>query len=336
MTESTAPLERPYLLFLGDAADQLAAKTADGVAHWRPNWCVGQLRLPGCRADLGLADKTLEEGAAEGARTLIVGVANRGGVISDAWMETLARALDLGYDIASGLHTRLQQIPQLSAAAGARDRRLVDVRYPELDLSVGSGVKRSGKRLLTVGTDVSCGKMFTTLAIEKELRSRGVKADFRATGQTGIFIAGSGIAVDAVIADFISGAAELLSPDNDPDHWDLVEGQGSLFHASYAGVTLGLIHGSQPDRLVLCHSPGRAHMRGLPDYALPSLQDCIALNEQTARLANPDCHVCGVSVNTSQLGDDAAGELLAAVAAETGLPTVDAYRQGAGPLVDAL
>ena len=330
------PLKKPYLLFLGDAADQLAAKTAGGIAFWRPGWCVGQLRLDGCRADLGLQDLTLEEGRAAGARTLIVGVANRGGVISDEWMTSLSAALDLGYDIASGLHTRLSQIPALAEAAAAMCLDLIDARYPEVDLPVGSGVRRSGKRLLTVGTDVSCGKMFTALAIEKEMRARGIPADFRATGQTGIFIAGSGISVDAVIADFISGAAELLTPEADPDHWDLVEGQGSLFHASYAGVTLGLIHGSQPDRLVLCHDPGREHMRGLPDYPLPSLAACIDLNERTARLTNPDCRVAGISINTSKLDDEDAESLLAAIEEETGLPAVDACRHGAGRLVDAL
>ncbi len=330
------PLKKPYLLFLGDAADQLAAKTAGGIAYWRPGWCVGQLRLDGCRADLGLPDLTLEEGRAAGARTLIVGVANRGGVISDEWMASLSAALDLGYDIASGLHTRLGEIPALAETAAAAGLDLVDVRYPEIDLPVGSGVRRTGKRLLTVGTDVSCGKMFTALAIEKEMRARGISADFRATGQTGIFIAGSGISVDAVVADFISGAAEELSPNADPDHWDLVEGQGSLFHASYAGVTLGLIHGSQPDRLVLCHDPGREHMRGLPDYPLPSLAACIDLNERTARLTNPDCRVAGVSINTSKLEDGDAESLLAAIEGGTGLPAVDACRHGAGRLVDAL
>lgn len=329
-------LQKPYLIFLGDVADQLAAKTGDGVAHWRPDWCVGQLRLDGCRADLGLDDVSLEQGREQGARTLLVGVANRGGVISDEWMTTLSRALDLGFDIASGLHTRLQHIPRLNEAASANGVSLFDVRYPEINLAVANGRPRCGKRLLTVGTDVSCGKMFTALAIEREMRARGMPADFRATGQTGIFIADSGIAVDAVIADFISGAAEWLTPANDPNHWDLVEGQGSLFHASYAGVTLGLIHGSQPDRLVLCHDPVREHMRGLPGYSVPSLADCIELNENVARLTNRDCRVCGLSINTSSLGEIDADALLADIEQQTGLPTVDAYRQGAVRLVDAL
>ena len=330
-------IESPYLLFLGDAADQLAAKTADGVARWRPDRCVGQLRLPGCHADVGQPDLTLEQGRRAGARTLIVGVANRGGEISDLWMETLLTALDLGYDIASGLHDRLSRIPRLAERAGALGRGLCEVRYPEVELEVGHGEPRSGRRLLTVGTDCSCGKMFTALAIERELSARGRKATFRATGQTGILIAGSGIAVDAVISDFIAGATESLTPANDDDHWDLVEGQGSLFHPSYAGVSLGLLHGSMADALVLCHEPTRRHMRGLPHAPLPTLTECIALNEQCGQLTNPACRVIGLSLNTSALDGPGAGRALRAAEDETGLPAVDACRDGgAARLADAL
>jgi len=328
-------IEHPYLLFLGDAPDPLAAKVADGVARWRRDWCVGQLRLEGCHADVELPDLSLEEGLAAGARTLVVGVANRGGVLPDPWLDTLEQALILGYDLAAGLHARLNLIPSLSEAARARGRRLFDVRYADEDLPVATGRRRPGKRLLTVGTDCSVGKMFTSLALEREMRARGMRADFRATGQTGILIAGDGISVDAVVADFIAGATELLSPASDAEHWDLVEGQGSLFHASYAGVTLGLIHGSQPDCMVLCHEPTRQHMRGLPEFPLPGLRECIAANEAAGRLTNPDCRVVGLSVNTSALELAAAEATLADLEAETGLPAVDAYRQGAGALVDA-
>ena len=330
-------IEPPYLLFLGDAADQLAAKTANGVARWRPDRCVGQLRLPGCNADVGQPDLTLEQGRRAGARTLIVGVANRGGEISDQWMETLLAALDLGYDIASGLHDRLRRIPRLAERADALGRSLFDVRYPEVELEVGHGKPRSGRRLLTVGTDCSCGKMFTALAIERELAARGRKATFRATGQTGILIAGGGIAVDAVISDFIAGATEHLTPANDDDHWDLVEGQGSLFHPSYAGVSLGLLHGSMADALVLCHEPTRRHMRGLPHAPLPTLRECIALNESCGRLTNPACRVIGLSLNTSSLDGAAAERALRAAEDETGLPAADPCSPGgAGLLTDAV
>jgi uncharacterized NAD-dependent epimerase/dehydratase family protein len=265
-------IEHPYLLFLGDAADPLAAKTAAGVAYWRPQWCVGQFRLEGCNADLGLPDLTVEAAAAQGAKTVVVGVVNRGGVMGEHWIDVLELAIDCGMDVASGLHNRLIDVPHLVAAAAARGRRLFDVRQPPPGLPLGTGAVRPGKRLLTVGSDVSVGKMFTVLALEREMRARGRKADFRATGQTGVLIAGEGISVDAVVADFISGAAELLSPANDHDHWDLIEGQGSLYHPSYAGVSLGLLHGSQADALVMCHEPTRAHMRGIPGRPLPDLK----------------------------------------------------------------
>ena len=267
-------IHSPYLLFLGDARDQLAAKTANGVRVWRPDWCLGQLRLPGCNADCGVPDMSIEEAAAAGVKTVILGVANRGGVIPESWTSELVKAVGLGMDIASGLHTRITEIPELAAAAKANGRSLHDVRQPTRDFDVANGKKRQGKRLLTVGTDVSVGKMFTTLALEKEMRARGMKADFRATGQTGIFIAGAGVSIDAVIADFISGAVEWLTPENDPDHWDLVEGQGSLFNVSYAGVTIGLIHGAQPDALVVCHEAGRPHMRGMPHFPLIDIPTC--------------------------------------------------------------
>ena len=329
-------IANPYLMFLGDAADQLAAKTANGVAKWRPEWCLGQLRFDGCKADVGLPDMTLEEGAAAGAKTLVVGVVNQGGYLPDTWISSLETALDLGMDIASGLHMRLADLPGVAAKAEKLGRILYDARHPTRDFATGKGHKRSGKRLLTVGTDVSVGKMFTSLAIEKEMKARGMKATFRATGQTGIFIAGDGVSVDAVVADFISGATEWLTPDNDNDHWDVVEGQGSLFHAAYAGVTLGLLHGAQPDAIVLCHEPTRPHMRGTPTVPMPDLQAVIDANIRAGQLTNPDIRCVGVSVNTSALSDGEADKLLQELEAKLGLPCVDAFRHGAARLVDAI
>jgi len=329
-------LHHPYLLFLGDAPDQLAAKTAQGIAQWRPDWCLGQLRLAGCKADLGLPELTLQRAVAEGARTLIVGVANRGGVINEIWLPTLLEALDRGMDLASGLHRKLADVPALADRARMLGRSLFDVRHPSRDFAVATGARRPGKRLLAVGTDCSIGKMYTTLALEQEMRRRGMKADFRATGQTGIFIAGDGISIDAVVADFISGAVEWLSPANDPDHWDLVEGQGSLFHPSYAGVSLGLLHGAQPDLLVMCHEPGRPHMRGLPHYRLPHLGACVEANLSAARLTNPDVKLLGFSLNTSLLDAGAAERALRDVEDQFGLPAVDPLRTGVAKLVDAI
>jgi uncharacterized NAD-dependent epimerase/dehydratase family protein len=329
-------IQHPYLLFLGDAPDQLAAKTAQGIAQWRPDWCLGQLRLPGCKADLGLPEMTVADAAAQGARTLILGIANRGGVISERWLPVLFEALDRGLDLASGLHRKLADVPALTERAGALGRTLFDVRHPTRDFAVGTGARRPGKRLLAVGTDCSIGKMYTTLALEEEMRARGLKADFRATGQTGIFIAGAGVSIDAVVADFISGAVEWLAPANDPDHWDLVEGQGSLFHASYAGVSLGLLHGAQPDLLVMCHEPDRPHMRGLQHYRLPDLGECIEANLRAARLTNGHVRLLGFALNTSALDADAAGRALREVEARFGLPAVDPLRTGVGRLADAI
>jgi len=329
-------MERPYLLFLGDAPDQLAAKTATGIADWRPDWCVGQFRLPGCQADAGLPDLTIAEAAERGARTLIIGVVNSGGVMPDSWTDSIASALSLGMDVASGLHARLESFPAIREAADNHGRHLFNVRHSDQTFATGKGTRRSGKRLLTVGTDCSIGKKYTALALEKEMRARGMKADFRATGQTGVFIAKRGVAIDAVVADFISGAAEWLSPDNEADHWDVIEGQGSLFHASFAGVSLGLLHGSQPDALVLCHEPTRTHMRGLPHAPLPDLPTCIDTHERSAWLTNPDCRVVGVSVNTSALSADDASRYLQNLQDELSLPCVDPIRVGVGPIVETL
>ncbi|MDO6460199.1 N-acetyltransferase DgcN [Granulosicoccaceae sp. 1_MG-2023] len=329
-------LKTPYLLFLGDAPDALAAKVAKGIRDWRPQFAVGQLRMDGCQADLGLTDMTVAEAAAAGAGTLVVGVANRGGIISDSWVSVLDSALESGMELAAGLHNRLADVPALAQKAAQKGLALHDVRHPTQTFSVANGKKRSGKRLLPVGTDCSCGKMYTALALEKALLERQRKATFRATGQTGILISGAGVSVDAVIADFIAGAVEWLTPDNDDDHWDIIEGQGSLYHASFAGVTAGLIHGAQPDALVLCHEPTRTHMRGLPDYPVPDMEDVMKLSLQMARLTNPKARFAGISVNTANLDDDAADEFLFETGKRFGLPVVDPVRTGVDAIVDQL
>ena len=331
-----AMIQTPYLLFLGDAPDQLAAKVAQGIKDWRPENAVGQFRMAGCGADLGIADMTLEEGLAAGAKTLVIGVANRGGFISDAWKEVLVSALNMGYDIASGLHNLLRDENDLMAAARVNGRTLFDVRIPSVAYPIANGKKRTGKRCLAIGTDCSVGKMYTGLAMDVEMQKRGMKSTFRPTGQTGILITGGGVPLDAVIADFMAGSVEYLTPDNDADHWDHIEGQGSLFHVSYSGVTMALIHGGQPDAIVLAHEPTRTHMRGLPDYDLPSLEALRDMALPIAQVANPDVKIVGISVNTQHLGDDEFEGYLAEVEARMGLPAVDPFRQGAGRLVDAL
>lgn len=329
-------IQTPYLLFLGDAPDQLAAKVAQGIKDWRPGNAVGQFRMDGCGADLGIEDMTLEDGLAAGAKTLVIGVANRGGFISDAWKEILVKALGMGYDIASGLHNLLRDEDELVAAARVNGRTLFDVRIPSVAYPIANGQNRTGKRCLAVGTDCSVGKMYTGLAMDAEMQKRGMKSTFRPTGQTGILITGGGVPLDAVIADFMAGAVEYLTPDNDADHWDHIEGQGSLFHVSYSGVTMALIHGGQPDAIVLAHEPTRTHMRGLPEYDLPSLEALRDMVLPIARVANPACQIVGISVNTQHLSDAEFEGYLAEVEARMGLPAVDPFRQGAGRLVDAL
>ena len=326
----------PYLLFFGDAWDDLSAKTAIGVYQWRPDACVGQLRLPGCVPSVDLPELTVAEGWERGARTLLVGVVIRGGVFSQAWIDTMVAALEAGMDIASGLHARLGDIPAIADAARRCGRRLHDVRHPEGHFPIGTGEPRSGRRLLTVGTDCSVGKMYTTLCLHRASGARGVDCDFRATGQTGIFIEGSGIAVDAIVSDFMSGAIEQLCPAADDDHWDLIEGQGSLFHPSYAGVSLGLLHGAQPDTLVLCHEPTRTHMRGLPGRALPDLASCIEANLAAARVVSDDVRFAGVSINTKDIEAKAARSLLESSEKELGLPCIDPARDGVDRIVDAI
>lgn len=326
----------PYLLYLGAAADPLAVKTSRGVADWRPELCVGQRRLPGCEITLGLQDLSYAEAVARGAKTLILGEANQGGFLTDVSAREAVAALEAGLNVASGLHDRLARHPAIGEAAQRTGRLLFDVREPPPNLPIGNGQPRPGHRLLTVGTDCSVGKMYTSLALERELRRQGRRADFRATGQTGILVAGSGVPIDAVIADFIAGAAEWLSPARYDGGWDIIEGQGSLFHPSYAGVSLGLLHGSQPNALVLCHEPERPHMRSLPGRPMPSLKECLVANLAAARVTQPEVVAVGVALNTSQLDPSTARRLCERVEDELALPCADPVAMGVGKIVERL
>lgn len=329
-------LKTPYLLFLGAAPSPGDAKTAMGVAYWRRELCCGQLRLPGCNADTGLPDLDLQTAQRLGAKSLIIGVAPMGGRFDPAWIDVFHQAARLGYDIVSGMHTRLASVPHLAELARENGGQLIDVRVPPSDIPVATGVKRPGRRLLTVGTDCAVGKKYTALAIDRELRQRGRKSTFRATGQTGIMIAGHGIPIDAVVSDFVAGAAEQLSPANDQSHWDIVEGQGSLFHPSYAGVTLGLIHGAQPDALVLCHDLSRTAIEGVDGYPIPPLPTCIERYLEAARLTNRNVRCVGVSVNASEIDDAAYRRAKALIEEQTGLHCTDPIRDGVEELVDAM
>ena len=328
-------IETPYLIFLGDARDALAAKTGQGIVDWRPGAVSGQMRLPGCGADLGVPDLTFSEAAHAGARTFVVGAVNPGGVLPEAWRGHVIEALEAGLDVASGMHMRLADVPEVAETAGRFGRRLFDVRHPSGAFPTASGRKRTGRRLLTVGTDCSVGKKYTALAIERELSRRGVDADYRATGQTGILISGSGIAIDAVVADFAAGAAEALSPDADADHWDVVEGQGSLFHPSFAGVSLALLHGTQPDAFVVCHEPTRRTMRNV-DTPVACIEDVIAETAALGQLTNPDVRCAGIALDTSALSKPHALRVIDETARRFELPACDPVRQGVGVIVDGL
>ena len=328
-------IRAPYLVFLGDVPDALAAKTGQGIVDWRREAVAGQLRLPGCQADLGVPELTVEQAVGRGAKTLVIGAVNPGGVLPKAWQRTIIDALDAGLDVASGLHTRLSQLPEIVRVAKRHGRCLFDVRHTDRQFHTGSGVKRSGKRLLTVGTDCSVGKKYAALAIAEEMRRRGIDAEYRATGQTGILIAGSGIAIDAVVSDFAAGAAEALSPDNHPDHWDIVEGQGSLFHPSFAGVSLALLHGTQPDAFVVCHEPSRKTMRNVAS-PMPKIGDVIAETVALGRLTNPAIRCVGVAMNTSALDSNAARRWVERARVQLDLPVCDPVRDGVGVLIDAL
>jgi len=326
----------PYLLYLGHSNDHAGIKTSRGLAVFRPEVCVGEFRHDDCRLTLDLPRMDFATAVAAGARTLILGVANAGGTLGKDMVADAIAAMEAGLDIASGLHQRLKDEPRLVEAASLLGRALHDVRDPQPGIPVGNGKPRAGNRLLTVGTDCSVGKMVTTLALTRALRERGVAADFRATGQTGVLIAGEGVAVDAVIADFISGAIEQLTPARSDEGWDLIEGQGSLFHPSFAGVSLGLLHGAQPRALVLCDEPGRPHMRGIPGRALPGLAECLEANLAAARLTSPEVQAVGICLNTSGMDPDAGRRLCASTADALGLPCSDPVAFGVDPIIDHL
>lgn len=330
-------LPQPYLLFLGDTTEASFAKTAFGLRDWAPHLCVAEFALPEATVTTGLPRLSPAEAYARGARALVIGVANVGGQVAPSWLQALVEAMAAGLDIVSGMHTPLSTIPALQEAALRYGRRFYDVRVPPKDIPIATGHKRSGKRLLTVGTDCALGKKYTALSLARAFAARGVNADFRATGQTGIMIAGAGIPMDAVVSDFEAGAAEILSPEAPPDHWDIIEGQGSIFHPSFAAVSLGLLHGSQPDVIVVCHEPGRDHILGLSGYALPTLEETIDMNLRLGRRTNPNIRCAGISLNTSRIDAAAASQLMAEESARLKFPVADPMRGGAEfeRLVDA-
>lgn len=279
---------------------------------------------------------SLAEARALGASVILVGTASAGGRIPASHRPVLAEALAAGLEVWSGLHERVLDDPTLVAAATAGQARVWELREPPRDLEVaGHRRRRAGAQVvLTVGSDASVGKMTASLEIVEALRRRGARTAFVATGQTGIAIAGQGISVDAVIADFIAGATEQMVVDAASfADWVIVEGQGSLTHPGFSGVTLGLLHGSQPDLMVLCHDSARAAIKGHDRLPLRPLAELIPIYEAAVRWSRPadasPVPVVAVALNTSGLGEDAAGEAIARAAADTGLPAADPVREGA-------
>jgi len=329
-------LRKPYLLYLGDAVQKSEIKTAYGLRDWCREDVLGEWAHSSARVTLGLEKLSPRDAANKQAGSMVIGVAPAGGVLPERWLDDLLGGIDAGLDIVSGLHTRLGSFPRLVQAAQRSGSQLIDVRHSSHAFSVASGRKRAGKRVLTVGTDCALGKKYTALALTQALRARGVAASFRATGQTGIMIAGEGIAIDAVISDFIAGAAEQLSPDNAADHWDVIEGQGALFHPAYAAVTLGLLHGSQPDAIVLCHNPERRTIEDYPGFEIPPLPKAIAAYLSAGSLTNRSIRCVGVSINSSSLSGDGWHTYQQRLQAELGLPVCDPLRGGVDDLAAAL
>jgi uncharacterized NAD-dependent epimerase/dehydratase family protein len=325
---STVQLNAPYLVLIGDLTDPTYAKTGFGLVQWQPDRVAGQLRYAGCTLDLGVPDMTVPEAVKAGVKSLVIGVAPIGGTVPDKWWDSIEEAARAGLDIVCGLHFKLAEIPAVAAAAEASGAHLIDVRTPPVNLPIGTGIKRAGKRVLTVGTDCAIGKKYTALALHQALQKAGINSTFRASGQTGIMLAGEGVPIDAVVADFISGAAELISPDNDDDHWDVIEGQGSLFHPGYSGVSLGLLHGSQPDAFVVCHDATRKVVSGWEQYPLPTIGEAIDQHVLLGSRTNPDIRCVGISINTSKLSATDRTAYLAEMRAETGLPCVDPIIDG--------
>lgn len=333
-SRTTVDLKAPYLILIGEEDDATYAKTGMGIVQWRPDRVAGQLRFPGCNLDLGVPDMTIADAVRAGVGSLLIGVAPIGGTVPDRWWQVMEEAALGGLDIVCGLHLKLTDKTAIVAAAKKSGARLVDVRVPPSRLPVGNGIKRTGKRVLMVGSDCAIGKKYSALSLHQAMRDAGMKSTFRATGQTGIMIAGEGIPIDAVVADFISGAAELLSPDNDDDHWDVIEGQGSLFHPGYSGVSLGLLHGSQPDAFVVCHDATRTAVSGWEHFALPTIEECIEQHRLLGRRTNPDIRCVGISVNTSGLPSAGRSDYLSRISTETGLPCVDPLTDGCNAIVE--
>ena len=329
-------LPSPYLIFLGDLQTWVNAKTGQGLVDWCPDKCLGQLRLEGCTVDLGIPDMDISTASDLGARAMVIGLAPVGGSIKKEWIPVFAQALEAGLDIINGLHTPMAQIPELAAILTQGKGQIHQVRTPPTEIPIGTGRKRTGKRVMMLGSDCGVGKKYSALAIHRAMVQRSIKATFRATGQTGMMISGAGIPMDAVKTDFISGAAEMLSPDNDDDHWDVIEGQGALHHPGYGAVTLGILYGSQPDAFVLCHEATRHELDGFPGFLAGPLEDRITQTIILGRITNPNIRCAGVTVQTKWLPENERGSYVQELSERLELPVVDPMTGDLNPLIDSI
>jgi uncharacterized NAD-dependent epimerase/dehydratase family protein len=334
---------RYLLLAEGFSGDPLYGKTMRGVLRYRPDDVAAILdsTRAGETEDGVPVVGTVEQALLLGPTTALVGVVTQGGRFPPAWMEVLRSCVEHGLDVANGLHVFLADDPELRALAAERGVELRDLRKPPADLSTATGENLSvhATIVLTVGSDCAIGKMTVSCELDLEARRRGLRSVFVPTGQTGMVIAGWGIAIDAVVADFLAGAAERLVIEGHDRGGELlwVEGQGSLLHPVYSGVTLGLYHGSVPHLLVLCHEVGRTEIEGAGGgpHLIPPLRDLVELHERLALPVRP-ARVAAVALNTARLDEAAARAALAKAEAETGLPADDPVRFGAAKLVDAV
>lgn len=332
----------PFLILTDDGQAPDSAKTADALVRLRPELCSAFLDTGRQGPDRTLDTLDAETGKARGARSVVIGLAPAGDQgLPAAYEKALRDAAAQGLHVISGLHRPLVAIPGLASAAAAGGARLIDLRHDHGLLQVGDGAARRGQRILTVGTDCAVGKMLTAWRLTEALDAAGKDATFRATGQTGILLSGAGVPLDALPGDFLSGAIEQLAPAAADTHWDVIEGQGSVFHPSFAGISLALLHGAQAQHLVLCHAIDRKTQRHAPDYAPPELDACMALHLELARRTQPAVRFAGISLNTRSLGQGAEADaeaeaLCAATESKLGLPVVDPIRHGVSRLVQAL
>ena len=333
--------ERTLILAEGFSADPHYGKTMRGVLRYRREDVVAIVdseRAGASEADVPIVED-VEAALAYEPEVALVGVATQGGRFPPAWRELLRTSIEHRLSIENGLHELIGDDPELRALADEAGVELRDLRRPpsSLDCPTGANLEVDARIVLTVGSDCAIGKMTVSLEVDRAARAHGLRSVFVPTGQTGIAIAGWGIAVDAVVADFIAGAAERLVVEGRRRGGDLllVEGQGSLVHPAYSGVTLGLFHGSVPHALVLCHRAGSTEIEGSPGHPLPPLAELVELHER-ASLPRRRATVAAVALNTAGLDDDAAATAIAQASAETGLPACDPVRSGAAALLDAV